>query len=42
VIGLVFPHIKKFGKPKYWYILTVSSGIWIVMSTAFLIMILTA
>ena len=42
VIGIVFPRIKKFGKPKYWYILAISSGVWMAVATALIILIFTA
>lgn len=40
VIGLVFPHIKKFGKPKYWYALSVSAGLWIIVAVVFLVLLI--
>lgn len=42
VIGLIFPHIKKFGKPKYWYIMSATSAAWILASTVFTIIVLMA
>ena len=42
VIGLIFPHIKKFGKPKYWYIMSATSAAWILASTVFTIIVLLA
>lgn len=42
VCGLIFPHIKKFGKPKYWYIMSATSAAWILASTVFTIIVLMA
>lgn len=42
VCGLIFPRIKKFGKPKYWYIMSASSFAWILASTVFTIIVLMA
>lgn len=40
VIGLVFPRSKKKGEPKYWYILSMIAGLWLLLATVLLIVIL--
>ncbi len=40
VVGLILPHIKKLGKPKYWYIMSVSSAVWIVCAVALTVIVL--
>ena len=40
VIGLVFPHIRKFGKPKYWYIMAGLGGIWFTLAMLLMILLL--
>ncbi len=40
VVGLVFPRSKKKGYPKYWYILSIIAGIWLLLAAAFLAVIL--
>ena len=40
VIGLVFPRSEKNGRPRYWYILSIISGIWILLSAILLLLII--
>ena len=42
VCGIIFPRIKKFGKPKYWYIMSAASLAWVLASTVFTIIVLIA
>lgn len=40
VAGLILPNIKKLGKPKYWYIMSAGSAVWIVCAVALTVIVL--
>ena len=40
VVGLILPHIKKLGKPKYWYSLSIIHGLWILLGIILAIVLL--
>ena len=40
VVGLILPHIKKLGKPKYWYSLSIIHGLWILFGLILAIVLL--
>ncbi len=42
ICGVIFPRVKKFGKPKYWYIMSATSLAWILSALVFTIIVLVA
>ena len=40
VLGLILPGMKKLGSPKYWYALSVSSGVWLLSALFIALMLL--
>ena len=40
IVGLILPRVKKMGKPKYWYLMSVVAGVWLVLSAILLVVIL--
>lgn len=38
--GLILPRIKKFGEKKYWYILTATGGVWLLLGIAIAVTVL--
>ncbi len=40
VMGLCFANAKRFGKPRYWYLLSVVSGLWFLLSTILTLLIM--
>lgn len=40
IVGLILPRIKKLGKPKYWYIMSICAGAWLVLCAILLVVIL--
>lgn len=40
IVGLVFPRSRKKGYPKYWYILSMIAGLWLVLAAVLLAVIL--
>jgi hypothetical protein len=39
-VGLILPNIKKLGRPKYWYALAVSGGVWLVIALFIILMLI--
>ena len=39
VMGLVLPHSKKRGYPKYWYALAIAAGLWIFFAIVFMLVV---
>ena len=39
VLGLVFPRSQAMGYPKYWYVLSIIAGIWMLVSVALLVLL---
>lgn len=42
VVGLIFPHIRAFGKKKRWYALTAISAAWILLTVLLLLIVTVA
>ena len=40
VVGLILPHSKKKGYPKYWYILSIIAAIWIFLAILLMILLI--
>jgi hypothetical protein len=40
VLGCILPNVKKLGRPKYWYALTVSGGVWLLTALFITLMLL--
>ena len=39
-VGLILPNVKKLGRPKYWYALAVSGGVWLVIALFIILMLI--
>jgi len=40
--GMILPHIKMLGKPKYWYIISVLAALWFLLSILFALVLFIA
>ena len=40
ILGVLLPQVKKLGKPKYWYVLSGIAAVWLILATAFTLIIL--
>ncbi|MBE6689742.1 MAG: hypothetical protein E7590_00465 [Ruminococcaceae bacterium] len=41
VAGLILPHIGRLGRSKYWYIIAIAGGVWILLAALLMILLLT-